>query len=99
MREPGLRRRIEEALKEIQNLKEISLLPKGDWELVLELGTDEETGEDICSYYFVHHSTRCIFWLHHFDPTMALGHLRGVNESTHIRESVCVNQPSEMLNV
>ena len=59
MRDPDLRRRIEEALDGIKNLKENSpwALPADDWELALELGEDEETGEDICSYYFVHHST------------------------------------------
>ena len=102
MRDPDLRRRIEEALEEIKNLLETSprALPADGWELALELGEDEETGEDICSYYFVHHSTRCLFWLHHFDPEDALGGLRGVTELTHIREfSPASDQASKMLNV
>ena len=87
MRDLDLRRRIEEALGELKNLAENSpSLPVDDWELALELGQDEKTGEDICSYYFVYHSTRCLFWLHHFDPEDALGGLRGVTELTHIRE-------------
>ena len=87
MREQDLRQRIEDALGELADLvKNSPPLPVGDWELALELGEDEKTGEDICSYYFVHHATRCLFWLHHFDPEDALGGLRGVTELTHIRE-------------
>ena len=100
MRDQDLRRRIEEALEEIKNLRENFPLPGGDWELVLELGEDDETDEGICSYYFVCHSTRCLFWLHHFDPTHDLGNSYGVTELTHIRESSpASNQASGMLNM
>ena len=101
MREEGLRWRIEEALEEINNLLEVSPPIRGDdWELALELGEDDETGEDICSYYFVCHSTRCLFWLQHFDPTRALGNLYDVTELTHIRETIpASNQVSGMLNI
>ena len=88
MRVSGLRRRIEETLEEIKNLQaDLLPLPGDDWELALELGEDQETGEDICWYYFVRHATRCFFWLHYFDPTRALGDIHGVTELTHIRES------------
>ena len=102
MRDPDLRRRIQEALDGIKNLKENSpwALPADDWELALELGEDEETGEDICSYYFVRHSACCLFWLHSFDPKRALGDLRGVTELTHIREPApSPNQAPGMLNL
>ena len=101
MRDPDLRRRIEEALEEIKNLLETSprALPADGWELALELGEDEETGEDICSYYFVHHSTCSLFWLHRFDPKCALGNVRGVTELAHIRESApSSSQAPGMLN-
>ncbi|KAF9782854.1 hypothetical protein BJ322DRAFT_179603 [Thelephora terrestris] len=80
MREPKLRQRIEEALEEMDNLMRVNFppLPGDDWELVLELH------KNICSYYFVRHSTRCLFWLHEFDPVRALGGLSGVTERTHI---------------
>jgi hypothetical protein len=88
MCDPDRRRRIEEALEEINQLKVYSPpLPVGDWELALELGEDEETGEPICSYYFVCLSTRCLFWLHEFDLESALADLCGVTDLTHIRES------------
>jgi hypothetical protein len=88
MCDPDLQRRIEEALEEIEQLKEYSpSLPVGDWELALELREDEETGEPICSYYFVCLSTRCLFWLHEFDLERALVDLSGVTDLTHIRES------------
>ena len=88
MCDPNLRHRIEEALEEINELREsCPPLPVGDWELALELGEDEETGEPICSYYFVCLSTRCLFWLHDFDPESALAGLRGVTEWSHIRKS------------
>ena len=77
MRDPDLRQRIEEALEEIKSLREYyPPLPGDDWELPLELGEDRYSSEDICSYYFVCHSTRSLFWLHDFDPEGALGTLR-----------------------
>ena len=93
MRDQDLRRRIKEALEEIDELKKNSPpLPTDGWELVLEL--DLEEGEDVCSYYFVHHSTRCLFWLHSFHPENTLLGMPGVTERTHIRESAPVsNQP------
>jgi hypothetical protein len=96
MREPKLRQRIEEALEEMDNLMRVNFppLPGDDWELVLELH------KNICSYYFVRHSTRCLFWLHEFDPVRALGGLSGVTERTHIRESApAPHQASSVLNV
>lgn len=87
MCDPVLRQRIEEALEELDELKGSSPPLPHDWELALELGKDEETGEHICSYYFVRLSTRCLFWLHEFDPESAMAGLRGVTEQTHIRES------------
>lgn len=94
MSDPVLRQRIEEALEEIDQLKESSPPLPTDWELVLELGEDGETGESICSYYFVCLPTRCLFWLHEFDPESALADLRGVTELSHIRESSTPNQVS-----
>ena len=95
MCDPSLRLRIEVALEEINKLRENlreNLLPLPmDWELALELGEDDETGEPICSYYFVCHTTRCLFWLHEFDLEYALGGLRGVTELPHIRESALVS--------
>ena len=87
MCDPDLAQKIEQYVKEINKLKEISPPLPVDWELVLELGKDEEIGEPICSYYFVRHSTRCLFWLHEFDLESVLDNLCGVTENTHIRES------------
>jgi len=84
---PDLRQEIEEALEEINRLKDIHPLIPEDWELALELGTDDETDEPICSYYFVCLSTRCLFWLHDFDLESVLLDLCGVTEKTHIRKS------------
>ena len=94
------RQRIEEALEEINELKESCPPLPDDWELALELGNDDETGEPICSYYFVCLSTRCLFWLHEFDPESVIMNLRGVTERTHIRKPPSVlNQVSRVLNV
>ena len=87
MCDPDERQRIEEAIEELERLMEISRPIPEDWELALELGTDEETGEYICSYYFVRLSTRCLFWLHDFDLDSVLLGLCGVTEKTHIRKS------------
>ena len=83
---PELRGRIEEAIEEINRLKNDSPPIPEDWELVLELGTDEQTGQSICSYYFVRLSTRCLFWLHTFNLESVLLDLCGVTEKTHIRK-------------
>ena len=87
MCDPDLRQRIEEALEEVERLKENSPPLPEEWELALELGTDGETGEPICSYYFACHSTRCLFWLHYFDIDSVIADLCGVTEKTHIRKS------------
>lgn len=84
MCDPNLCQRIEEALAEIEKLKENAPgLPLGDWELALQL-EDDETDGPICLYYYVRHSTRCLFWLHNFNPESAMADLRGVTERTHI---------------
>ena len=85
----ALRWRIEVALEEIEMLENFPLLPMGDWELALELREDEETGEHICSYYFVCRTTRCLFWLHEFDlgTQSVVKNLDGVTEWSHICES------------
>ena len=88
------RQRIEEALEEINELKESCPPLPDDWELALELGNDDETGEPICSYYFVCLSTRCLFWLHEFDPESVIMNLRGVTERTHIRKPPSVLKSS-----
>jgi len=84
---PDLLQKIEHYVGEINKLKDVSPSLPEDWELVLELGKDGETDEPICSYYFVRHSTRCVFWLHEFDLESVLAGLCGVTEHTHIRES------------
>ena len=102
MRDPDLQQKIEEAIEEIERLKDDCPPIPEDWELALELDTDEETGEPFCSYYFVCLSTRCLFWLHHFNLDSILLDLRGVTERTHIRKSAptpndcktkCMNRP------
>jgi len=90
MCDPDLLLKIKQYMEEINRLKEDSPPLPEDWELVLELGKDGKTGEPICSYYFVRHSTRCLFWLHEFDLEPVLDDLAGVTEKAHIRESVPV---------
>ena len=84
MGDPALRQEIERFVQEINELK--CYLPK-DWELVLELEKDNEAGEYICSYYFVSHSDRCLFWLHELDLESVLGNVAGVTEKAHIRKT------------
>ena len=86
MCDPSLREEIERSVEEIYKLKDISPQLPADWELALELGKDDKTGEPICSYYFACLSTRCLFWLHDFDLESVLVDLSGVTETTHIRE-------------
>ena len=90
MRDPNLRQRIEEAVEEaveeINRLKVNSRSFPEDWELALELGTNDKTNEPTCSYYFARLSTRCLFWLHDFDLASVLAGLHGVTAKTHVRE-------------
>ena len=90
MCDPGLRQEIEQSIEGIETLRDNSPPLPDDWELVLELGKDGETGNPICSYYFVRRSTRCLFWLHEFDPESSLDGPWGVADDTHIRESASV---------
>ena len=83
----ALQHEIEQSVEEISKLMDIFPTLPEDWELALELGVDDETGEGICSYYFVCLSTRCLFWLHEFDLESVLEGVCGVTEETHIRES------------
>ena len=87
---PDLLQRIEQSVKEINKLRDTLPLLLDDWELVLELGKDSKTGEPICSYHFVRHSTCCLFWLHEFDLKSVLDGLCGVTKNTHIRKSTPV---------
>jgi hypothetical protein len=87
MCDPSLREEIERSVEDIRKLRDISPQLPADWELALELGKDGETGEPICSYYFVRLSTRCLFWLHDFDLDSVLAEVCGVTEMSHIRES------------
>ena len=90
MYDPTLRREIEEFVQEINELRRsLPPLPE-DSELALELRKDDETGESICSGYFVCHSDRCLFGLHVFDSESVLADVPGVTKNTHIRESVPV---------
>ena len=93
MCDPALRREIEQFIVEVNELRSIFPPLPEDWELVLELRKDEETGDYTCSYYFVCHSTRCLFWLHEFDMESVLDDLCGVTEMTHIHESPHTARP------
>lgn len=86
---PALRREIEEFVDEIYKLRGIPPLLPEDWELALEV--HGEADERICSYYFVCHPTRCLFWLHELDLKDLLGNLSGVTDETHVRESAHVS--------
>ena len=91
MREPALHQETGRFIDEIYKLRDTSPPLPEDWELALELGKDDKTGESICSYYFVCHSTRCLFWLHKFNLENVLGNLCGATDKTHIRESAPVS--------
>jgi len=58
-----------------------------EWELVLDLGDDEDPDERVCYYYFVNCSNRSLFWLHKFDVTPFLDGLEVIKSKRRIRES------------
>ena len=42
---------------------------------------------DVCSYYFVQHDARLLFWVQDFDAPMRIyEHVNGVKSDTHISE-------------
>ncbi|KAJ7783234.1 hypothetical protein B0H16DRAFT_1496050 [Mycena metata] len=62
---PGWCEQITSFIEFIEDLQEKNDLEiPENAELVLEIQRDEELQEDYCGYYFAHHETRCIFWLH-----------------------------------
>ena len=96
MCDPDLLQEIEQSIEDIKKLRQNSPPLPEDWELALELGVDDETGEPICSYYFVCHSSRCLFWLHEFNAEDVMDRLLGVTEKSHIRESALYQAPTEL---
>lgn len=102
MCDPDLRREIEKFIEDINALRDSSPPLPEDWELVLELEMGFGTDGPSCSYYFVSHSTRCLFWLHEFDLESALDGLSGVTEVTHIRECAptpCLHWTKDMIRL
>ena len=61
----------------------IELAP--DVELVLEIFPQEENL--LCGYYFVEHSSRCLFWLEDFDAEEICQKTQVVVSLSHLRES------------
>ena len=57
------------------------------WELVLDLGDEEDPDERICHYYLVNCSNRSLFWLHEFDVTPFLCGLKEGKTKQRISES------------
>ena len=56
-----------------------------DIELVLEIIPQED--DPICGYYFVEHSSRCLFWLEDFDAEEICQKTQVVVSMSHLRES------------
>jgi hypothetical protein len=56
-----------------------------NWELVLELSDDIETGRRIWSYYFIDDENRALFWLHPCEVENMLDGISGVISKAHIR--------------
>jgi hypothetical protein len=61
----------------------IELAP--DVELVLEIVPWKE--DLLCGYYFVEHSSRCLFWLEEFDAEEICEEIKVVVSLSHLRES------------
>jgi hypothetical protein len=55
-------------------------------ELVLEIRTQDT--DKICGYYFVEHSSRCLFWLEEFDAEGICDEIKVVVSMSHLRKSV-----------
>ncbi|KIM71656.1 hypothetical protein PILCRDRAFT_93766 [Piloderma croceum F 1598] len=55
-------------------------------ELVLEIHT--QGTEKICGYYFVEHSSRCLFWLEEFDAEKICDEIKVVVSMSHLRYEI-----------
>ena len=74
----------DQILGELENIArdENIILPPG-LELVLEIIPTED--ELICGYYFVEHSSRCLFWLEEFDAEKICEDIKVVVSQSHLR--------------
>jgi hypothetical protein len=72
-------------LRDLKNkaVEENVILP-ADVELVLEILP--QGAEKICGYYFVEHSSRCLFWLEEFDAEQICGEINVVVSLSHLRQ-------------
>ncbi|KAF9646877.1 hypothetical protein BDM02DRAFT_2865653 [Thelephora ganbajun] len=59
-----------------------------EWELVLDLGDEQEPNERMCYYYFVNCANRTLFWLHQFDTKPLLSGLRRVKSMRRIQQAL-----------
>ncbi|KAF9646880.1 hypothetical protein BDM02DRAFT_3188425 [Thelephora ganbajun] len=84
----------EEILGEVENFRDaIFSQIKADrmpaeWELVLDLGDEQDPNKRVCCYYFVNHTNRTLFWLHQFDTTPLLSGLRRVKSKQRIQQAL-----------
>jgi hypothetical protein len=76
---------IKKAIVKIDEMARAKALSSEDdrFELVLEL-LQGDNGEMSCGYYFINHSTRCLFWLQPFDAFYLFQEVKGLAGRSHI---------------
>src|SRR6266436_2159485 len=75
----------DQILADLENkAREEGVVLPPDIELVLEIV--QQDGVSICGYYFVDHSSRCLFWLEQFDAEKMCEGNRVVVSLSHLRE-------------
>ncbi|KAJ8522039.1 hypothetical protein ONZ45_g1350 [Pleurotus djamor] len=62
-----------------------------DVELVVEVVKYDGDDHYRCGYYFVHHTTRCLFWLEPFDLSNALWHAQAQTSLSHVKLEIEVS--------
>ncbi|KAF8836691.1 hypothetical protein BDN67DRAFT_936435 [Paxillus ammoniavirescens] len=63
------------------------VIPDINIDITFELGPELGMGtrQRQCRYYCVDKNKKLLFWLHHFDPTMIYGNVKGVRGELHIK--------------
>ena len=88
MHDPLSRGRIEHFhshLEEIERVEHLTI-PSKNYDIVLDITLNKDNKMQWC-YYYACHDTRCLFWLHEYDPAYITSELDGVESPAHFSAS------------
>jgi hypothetical protein len=86
MHDPLSRERIEYFYSHLMEIEEHLAIPSKNYDIVLDI-TLKKDNKMQWSYYYACHDTRCLFWLHEYDPAYITSELDGVESPAHFSAS------------